>query len=261
MKYLLLICLLAFATVANAQSGSNPKLCRDKSEPIRILLKPSFKIKAANSVNSATARVADYVEFTTMEPIYSDEDYPVMLFDKGTSIYAVVTRREHRHFPMVRGRLEIALEPLMSWDNRRIEMAITRHGELTRNETGRVSQEELQKRNKGINKPCKVDPYNCVAARGNAEVSLLVTAVAGASGAAVSSVAKDDDTKFIAATSFFSIAKDLGNLLNGTDVGIVKDEVFNLQLKAGSDFCAIPKQKPTKEEPPPTKIIIVRPSQ
>jgi hypothetical protein len=257
MKYLLLICFLAFATVANAQFDSNPKLCRGKSKPIPILQKPSFKIKAANSVNSATARVADYVEFTTMEPIYSNEDYPTILFDKGTSIYAVVTRREHRHFPMVRGKLEIALEPLMGWDNRRIEMAITRHGELTRNETGRVSQEELHKRNKGINKPCKVDPHNCVAARGNAEVSLLVTAVAGGAGAAVSSVAKDDDTKFIAATSFFSIAKDLGNLLNGTDVGIVKDEIFNLQLKADSDFCAIP--KPPNKEAPPTKIMIVKP--
>ena len=85
-----------------------------------------------------------------------------------------------------------------------------------------------------------------MAGRGNAEVSVVVTTVAGASGAAVSSVAKDDDTKFIAATSFFSIAKDLGNLLNGTDVGIAKDEIFNLELRQGAHFCKMPKKETPK---------------
>lgn len=271
MKHLVLVSFLSLATIANAQSGYNllpPQLgstqCRDKSEPIPILLKDSFKIKAANSVSSATARVADYVEFRTMEPIYSDGPYPAILFDKETPIYAVVTRRNHRHFPLVRGKLEIALEPLLTWDNKRIEMAIARHGKLTETETGSLEQKEMDKRNKRINKPCKVDRENrvrdnCVAGRGNAEVSIVVTAVAGASGAAVSALAKDDDTKFIAATSFFSIAKDLGNVLNGTDVGIGKDEIFNLRLKPGSSFCAMPKE--AKKEPPPTQIMIVKPSE
>lgn len=264
MKYLLLVSFFAFATVANAQyypppapqAGLNP--CRGGNKPIPILLKDSFKIKAANSVSSETARVADYVEFKTMEPIYSDDDLPTILFDKDTSIYAVVTRRNHRHFPLVRGKLEIALEPLRTWDNKRIEMAIGRHGKLTETETGLLTQEETDKRNKGINKPCKVSPYNCVAGRGDAAVSVVVTAIAGASGAAVSSISKDDDTKFIAATSFFSIAKDLGNLLNGTDVGISKDEIFNLYLNPGSFVCPVPKE--SKKDPPPTKVIIVKPS-
>ena len=253
MKYLFLVSFFALTTVANAQSGSYPPQpqtgttqCRDGSKPIPILLKDSFKIKAANSVNSGTAKVADYVEFRTMEPIYTDEPHPEILFGENTAIYAVVTRRKHRHFPLVRGKLEIALEPLLTWDNKQIHMAIARHGELKEAETGRLSQKDLDERNKGINKPCKVNTHNCVAGRGNAEVSVVVTAVAGASGAAVSSVAEDDDTKFIAATSFFSIAKDLANLLNGTDVGITKDEIFNLKLRQDSHFCKMPKKETSK---------------
>ena len=252
MRYLILVSFFAFATVASAQGGYYPPpTCRDKSTPVPILLKDSFKIKAANSVSSETARVADYVEFTTMEPIYSDEESPAIVFEKGTSIYAVVTRRKHRHFPLVRGKLEIALEPLLTWDNKRIEMAISRYGNLTGRETGRpLDPKDLNERNKRINKPCKIDAPNCVAGRGNAAVSVVVTAVAGASGAAVSALAKDDDTKFIAATSFFSIAKDLGNLLNGTDVGISKDEIFNLTLHPTSKFCKIPKKEPAKKDEP-----------
>jgi hypothetical protein len=270
MKYLLLlVSVFVFATVASAQSSGYylpppriaPTPCMDGTEPIRILLKDSYKIKAMNSVSSETARVADYVEFKTMEPIYSVGPYPAILFEKDTPIYAVVTRRNHRHFPLVRGKLEIALEPLMTWDNRRIEMAIARYGLLKGTETGFRDQKDLDKRNKGINKPCKIDTTtDCVAGRGNAAVSVVVTAIAGASGAAVSAVAKDDDTKFIAATSFFSVAKDLGNLLNGTDVGIAKDEIFNLTLKKDSAaVCKVPKPKP--EPPDPTKIMIVKPSQ
>jgi hypothetical protein len=266
MKYFLLISICTFATVANAQSRYYPPArqigaanrCRDGSKPIPILQKDSFKLRAANSVSSETARVADYLEFRTMEPVYSDQDYPTVLFEKDTSIYAVVTRRKNRHFPFVRGKLEIALEPLRTWDNKRIEMAIARLGKLDETVTGRLGPKELEKRNKGINKPCKVNEHNCIAGRGNATVSVVVTAIAGASGAAVSAVSKDDDTKFIAATSFFSIAKDLGNLLNGTDVGIGKDEIFNLQFGQGSAVCAVPKEP--KKDAPPTKIEIVKPS-
>jgi hypothetical protein len=262
LKYLFVLAFLTFATInANAQyyppkapqEGTTP--CMRGSTPTQLLLKDSFKIKAANSVSSESARVADYLEFTTMEPIYSAGDFPEPMFDAGTSIYALVTRRNHRHFPLVRGKLEIALEPLRTWDNKQIEIAIARHGELTQKDTGPLNQEDLNERNKGINKPCKINRYNCVAGRGNAQASLVVTAVAGASGAAVSSLAKDDDTKFIAATSFFSIAKDLGNLLNGTDVGIEKDQIFNLYLKAGSFVCSMPKPK---KDIPPTKVIIVK---
>lgn len=267
MKYLLLVLFLAFATFANAQQSGYylplPRVsntCRDGSKPVPILLKDYFKIKVATGVSSETARAADYVEFKTMEPIYYwDKDYPVILFDKDTAIYAVVTRRNHRHFPLVGGKLEIALEPLLTWDNRRIEIAILRHGELTETDTGPLSQKELDKRNRGVNKPCKANDHNCVAGRGNASVSVVVTAIAGASGAAVSSIAKDDETKFIAATSFFSIAKDLGNLLNGTDVGIGKDEILNLHIKPGSAVCIMPKEP--KKDPPPTKVVIVKAAQ
>jgi hypothetical protein len=100
MKYLFLASFFVFGTLANAQSFIYPRpspevlvTCRDGSKPKPILLKDFYKIKVVTGTSSETARVADYVEFTTMEPIYSDEPYPSILFDKGTAIYAVVTRR------------------------------------------------------------------------------------------------------------------------------------------------------------------------
>src|SRR3982751_394872 len=150
MRYLLLVSLLTLATVAHAQSdpkAATPQRdsaqCRNGKKPVPILLKDSFKIKAVNGVSSATARIADFVEFKTMEPIYSNEGVPALIFDKDTPIYAVVTRRNHRHFPLVRGKLEIVLEPLLTWDNQRIEMAIERHSKLSLAESGLTHQEEL----------------------------------------------------------------------------------------------------------------------
>jgi hypothetical protein len=72
-------------------------------------------------------------------------------------------------------------------------------------------------------------------------VSVLVTAVAGAGPAAVGALAKEEETRFIAATALFNIAKDLGNLLNGTDVSVTKDEVLDLFFGT-SMVCAPPTQ-------------------
>lgn len=67
-----------------------------------------------------------------------------------------------------------------------------------------------------------------MAGRGNAEIAILVPTIAAAAGGIVTAVADNDETEFIAATAFFSIARELGNLLNGTDVEIAKDEIFDL---------------------------------
>jgi hypothetical protein len=188
----------------------------------RILQNHRFKIKAASTIDSKTARVADYVEFKTMEPIYSrsaDE-----LFGKDTSIFALVTRRKHRHFPVTDGKIELELKPLINWDGTPIEIAIARHGALN---PGRETREEAKRRNV----PCKDPRQNCVAGRTNREVSVLTTAVAGASGGVVSSIKSDDTAKFILATTFFSLAHDVGELLNGTDATIASGEIFDLVVE------------------------------
>ena len=58
-----------------------------------------FKLEAVVGANSGTAREADYVEFKTMEKIYSTDNPPRVLFDKGTSIFGLVTHRKKRQFP------------------------------------------------------------------------------------------------------------------------------------------------------------------
>jgi hypothetical protein len=257
MKYLLLVSILMFATIACGQSPTaqpspqpSPSPAVDPTNPCKdekeILFRKPYKIKVVTGTSSATARVADYVEFNTMEPIYTMEEFPQEAFPKNTSIYAVVTRRETRRFPLVRGKLEIALEPLLTWDNRKIEMGIARHPDLTPSEAG-LSEKELARRNKRVSKPCQpYDPQrsNCVAGRGDAAVSAAVTAIAGGAGTAISFVPKNNDTTFIAATSFFQVAKDLGNLLAGTDVEISKDAIFDLVLLEHTKVCMIPKKGP-----------------
>jgi hypothetical protein len=64
------------------------------------------------------------------------------------------------------------------------------------------------------------------------KVWILVPAIAAAASGVLTSAASDEDTEFIAATAFFSIAKELGNLLNGTGVEISKDEIFDLEFDA-----------------------------
>lgn len=237
MRYLLVLSLVMFGTVENlAQTITNN--CTEyggKSVPILQPGTRKFKIKAVGGVSSKTAREADYVEFKTMEKIYAAGGPPILLFDKDTPIYAVVTRRKSRRFPFRRGELELELQQLVNWNGDKIDIAISRHGPLARND-----------RPKQRNDPCgpkepRTEKHNCVAGRGNAEVAILVPTVAAAAGGVVTAVADDDDSEFIAATAFFSIAKELGNLLNGTDVEISKDEIFDLTFDAKHQtVCAMP---------------------
>ena len=97
------------------------------------------------------------------------------------------------------------------------------------------------------NKPCEYERGNCVAGRRNSEVAPVVTAVAGAGGAAVVAFAKDDQTRFIAASSFFTLAKDLGNLLNGTDATIAAGEIFNMHFTGPLTVCLRPEDKKTAQ--------------
>lgn len=243
MRYFLVLSLIVFGSVGGvAQTTANN--CTEyggKSVPILQPGTRKFKIKAMVGVSSKTAREADYVEFQTMEKIYAAGNPPTLLFDKGTSIYGVVTWRKSRKFPLRRGKLELELERLINWNGDLIEIAISRHGPFARND--RPDQR---------NDPCsptqpRIGKHNCVAGRGNAEVGILVPAIAAAAGGVVTSAASDNDTEFIAATAFFSIAKELGNLLNGTDVEISKDEIFNLEFDAKQQtVCVMPSKDDAK---------------
>ena len=248
MKNFLILSLVVFATSsAFAQTATNN--CTEyggKSVPILQSGSRKFKIKVANGVSSKTAREADYVEFRTMEPIYSTGNPPVVLFAKDTPIYGLVTRRKSRHFPLRRGKLELQLERLVNWNGDEIEIAISRHGPL-------VPIDRPKQRNDA----CKPGGNNCVAGRGNAEVGILVPAVAAGAGGAVAALADEEETTFIAATAFFSVAKELGNLLNGTDVEIAKDEIFDLTIDAKQQtVCAMPDAKATSSGAPvsPSKL-------
>lgn len=220
-----------------------------KLKPVPILVRNPYKIKAASVTSSENARVADYVEFQTMEDIYSMEKYPKVLFKAGTTIFAIVTWRKHRGFPFRRGQLEIGLQPLVNWDGTEVQIGIRRHGMV------RPEPDEAKLRNK----PCRkaVDGIDCVAGRRDAKVAPIVPAMAGAAATAVTALAKDDDdTRFIAATAFFSIAKEIGELLNGTDALIRQNEIFDLYIDPGSAVCRVP--EPDKPKPPPTEVIILK---
>ena len=231
-------------TTINTAAQSKMEPCEPYGgKRLPILYHPGqskFKIKAVAGVDSATAREADYVEFKTMENIYAAVPQPsaqplppIVLFPKETPIYAIVTHRKHRHFPLVRGQLELKLEPLTNWNGEEIEIAIARHGPVK-------SPDEPKRRND----PCKKTEHpekNCVAGRGNAAVAPIVPSVAGASAVTVAALAKKDETRFIAATAFFSIAKDVADVLNGTDVAVGAGEIFDLIVDSRTKtVCAAP---------------------
>lgn len=229
MKYLFLFLVIA---VTNTNVSAQLSGCKEYGgTPAKILkAERRFKIKAVVGVSSATAREADYVEFKTMENIYSTDTPPVVLFAKDTPVFGVVTLRKARHFPLRRGKLELILEPLINWNGDEIHIAIARHGP--------VNNPDRRKRR---NDPCKERRENCIAGRGNAAVAPLVPAIAAAGAGAVTAIAKDDDTEFIAATAFFTIAKEIGNLLNGTDVEVSKDEIFDLIILT-QQVCKMPEK-------------------
>jgi hypothetical protein len=196
-----------------------------------ILIKNPYKIKAVHGVSSSTARVADYVEFVTMEDIYSDQSGPCkggqVLIPKATPAYGVVTRRKHRHFPFVGGKLEVNLENMKAWDGTQIKVVISRHASL----------------GKGSSKPCKNPTENCVAGRRNASVAPIVPAIAGSGSAVIAAVADDTAARVIAAAALFTLAsqESIGNLLNGTDAEIAKDEIFDMHIIPPTTIPPLPK--------------------
>lgn len=253
MKCLFFVSLLAFSTFNTSAQTSETKLdgCEEYGGTRRTILKSPnrrFKIKSLVGANSGTAREADYVEFKTMEKIYSTDKPTKVLFEKDTSIFGVVTHRKSRRFPVRRGKIEIRLEPLVNWNGEELQMAIFRHGS--------VKNPDKAKRR---NEPCKEAggvigaERPCVAGKGNAAVGLLVTgaAVAGA-GAATALSDKEADATLIAATVFFSAAKEVANLLAGTDVEIAKDEIFDLIIETLS-VCALPEEPKTPAASPTPK--------
>ena len=133
------------------------------------------------------------------------------------------------------------LEPFVNWDRKEIQMAIGRRGPIHTTEA-----RESTKERKARNNPCKDPTYKCVAGRRNASVSPIVPAVAGAGSGAVAAISDDSKTRFIAATAFFSVAKEVGELLNGTDAEISKDEIFDLYITTPS-VCKLPKPKDEKK--------------
>lgn len=209
------------------------------STRIDIFGRNPYKIKAQSTVSSETARVADYIEFKTMENVYSTEDSPTVVFKEGTSIFAIVTRRKHRSFPFRGGNIEIALKPLVGWDGTEVQMGIRRHGQVRPNDEKRRAS------------PCDqpLNKENCVAGRRDPKVAPVVGVLAGSAVATVGAFADDKDLRFFAATTLFSMAKDLADLLNGTDAEIRANEIFDLYIDSGSYVCTIP-QKQTE----PTKI-------
>lgn len=237
MKYLFIVSVIFCSTYSTlAQTPLKP--CSEYGGTrVNILKSPGrrFKIKAVVGASSATAREADYVEFKTMEKIYSTDNPPKVLFDKDTSIFGYVTHRKKRQVPFRRGQIELQLEPLINWNGDIIEMAILRHGPFKKDD-------KPERRND----PCKrteTPGHNCVAGRGNAPVAPIITSVAGVASGTVAAIAKEEETRFIAATTFFSLAKELGNVLAGTDVEVAKDEIFDLIIET-PHVCALP-------EPPP----------
>lgn len=259
MKYFLLISVFLFAS-ANAigQSRILPPLTprvsprgicpfeSTGSKRLDIFRRNPFKIKAQSAVSSETARVADYVEFKTMENIYSTEAIPTVLIKEGTSIFAIITWRKHRRFPLRGGKIEIALQPLVGWDGTPVQIGIRRHNEVRPNDEKRR-----------VN-PCDkaLDKNNCVAGRRDPKVAPVVAVVAGSAVAAVGAFAEDKDLRFFAATTLFSMAKDLADLLNGTDAEIKANEIFDLYIDENSYVCTIPEKEKKTE---PTKIEIVKP--
>lgn len=249
MKYFFLVSILFCSTfVSVAQTPlQNPDGCWEYGgKRVHILKGPErrFKIKSVVGASSATAREADYVEFKTMEKIYSTDNPPKVLFDKDTSIFGYVTHRKKRRFPFKRGQIELRLEPLINWNGDRLEMAIFRHGPFT-------SEDKTEDKPERRNDPCKrtnSPAHNCVAGRGNAPVAPIITSVASVAVGTVAAIAKDDETRFIAATTFFSLAKELGNVLAGTDVEVAKDEIFDLVIET-SYVCAFPPPPPKPSNP------------
>lgn len=248
MRYLFLVSLI-FCSVSNTLAQTAPNTdppCEIYGGTRRAILRAPgqrFKIKTIFGANSGTAREADHVEFQTMEKIYflGDGNKPKMLFDIKTPIFGFVTHRQKRRFPFKRGQIELELEPLINWNGQRIEMAILRHGPF-----------KVDDKPERRNDPCKktASPNNnCIAGRGNAPVAPVITAIAGVATGTVAGISGEVETRFIAATAFFSLAKELGNVLTGTEVEVAAGEIFDLIIQTPT-VCVLPEDPSTPTKPP-----------
>jgi hypothetical protein len=192
-----------------------------------------FKIKLTRTVSSATARASDYVEFTTLEDIYSvggnDCATPQVLIPKETSVFGYVKKSKHRHFPFVNGSLEVQLEPLINWDGHPIIISVVRRTPVP---------------NEKAPKPCKTVPTNCLAGRKNPSVAPVVAGIAAAGAAVVTAVAGSSATRIVAATGFFTLLSqsDVAQILNGADAGLDENEVFDLVIAAHQIMKPAPKK-------------------
>src|SRR6266498_43449 len=131
--FLVSLLILSASNILAQTSDEKPDTCKLYGGTPLLILKSSqrrFKIKTIVGASSEKAREADYVEFKTMEKIYSTDNPPRVLFDKDTSIFGVVTHRKSRHFPFRRGKIELRLEPLINWNGDEIQMAIFRYGNV-----------------------------------------------------------------------------------------------------------------------------------
>jgi hypothetical protein len=96
-----------------------------------------------------------------------------------------------------------------------------------------------------------IQSLDTTAWRVNAPVAPVVTAIAGGASGVVAAIGKEEETRFIAATTFFSLAKELGNVLTGTDVEVAKDEIFDLIIETRS-VCALYDKDRDKQEDKPS---------
>lgn len=230
----LLILIFGLTVLAQRPSESpspSPTPTPCGKEKFDILIKNPYKIKVEQAVSSSTARRDDYVQFTTLEDVYSvaELNCPTkVLIEKGTSIYGRVVIRKHRHFPLVNGRLEIKLLPIKTWDATLVHVDLRRH--LSDGNNWKDTCKSLKDSRK---------EGNCIAGRRNAVVAPIVPAIAATGGGAVSLIAEDTTSKVLGATAFFTLAEKVGDLLNGTDAALGAGEILDMYIR-GDETKPIP---------------------
>ncbi len=230
------------ATQTSVQTTPTPPPCPVGTR-LDIALRNPYKIKLAQTISSSTARVSDFVEFTTLEDIYSvktDVCPARVLLAKGTSVFGVVTLGKHRHFPFVGGKLEVRLVAIKTWDGDKINVEISRYLPPNLHE-----DEELAK--EGRRNSCEELTVNCVRGRRNTVVAPLVPGTATVTGTAVTAVvARELTTKVILATTFLTLASqpNVGELLNGTDAQLSKDDVYNMEIIGPASATVPPPKAP-----------------
>jgi hypothetical protein len=114
---------------------------------------------------------------------------------------------------------------LKTWDGTAVHIMIDRYH----------TQDEVKE-------PCRDSKENCVAGRRNAVVAPVIPAAAVTGSAILAAVAKSSTTRVIGATALFALAsqQNIGDLLNGTDAQLSKDEIFDLYITCQTRIRAAP---------------------